>query len=551
MITQLYIRNYAIIHEIEIRFQPGLTIITGETGAGKSIIIGALSLILGERADSQALLNLNEKCIIEGRFDISQLENVQNYLVDNDFDQNQELIIRREIVSNGKSRIFINDTPATLSILTPLSGLLIDLHRQFDTIDLQLHSQQLNILDEIAGLQDKIKEYQILYHEWKKSVAQYHALCERNKQIKSEADYNQFLYEELDRLNFGEDEIEQCDIELDRLNNSEALKANLQKSIFLLNESEEPILSELKSINQYIEPFSNSIPELKELIQRIQSCSIELKDICNELEDQFERTNYDEDRINYLNERISEGNRLFKKHHVTSTRELISIQQQLELKISSAASADNEEETLKNNIETQFKQLDIIAHKISIQRTSSITSTERSVNDLLKKVGMPNAKLKIEQHSVELNQYGKDKIEFLIDANKTGKYQSIAKAASGGELSRLMLCIKSLQATSTHMPTLIFDEIDTGISGETAIQVGQIMKSLSSNHQLICITHLPQIASKASQHLYIYKEENLTGEISTKMKELNDEERINVLAEMLGGKESKMEAKQMIKQLMK
>jgi DNA repair protein RecN (Recombination protein N) len=551
VITQLYIRNYAIIREIDIHFKTGLTILTGETGAGKSIIVGALSLILGERADSQAMLNSQEKCIIEGRFNISQLENVQQYLVDNDFDQHDELIIRREIVSNGKSRIFINDTPATLSLLAPLSGLLIDLHRQFDTIDLQQNTHQLSILDEIAGLQSKLKDYAHFFTEWKKSVAQYNLLCERNKQIKSEADYNHFLYEELEKINFSEDEIEQSDIELDRLNNSEALKAGLQKNIYLLNESDEPILAQLKSIIQTIEPFSKSIPELHELIVRIQSCTIELKDICNELEDQCEKTSYDEERIMQLNERISEGNRLFKKHHVNTTNELIAIQKELELKISSAASADTEEEVLKNRIESELNHLIKLAEEISNERTLSIPTIEKTVNGILKKVGMPNAHLKIAQNTVELNQYGKDKIEFLIDANKTGKYQSIAKAASGGELSRLMLCIKSLQASSTHMPTLIFDEIDTGISGETAIQVGQIMKALSINHQLICITHLPQIASKANQHVYIYKEENQQGEINTRMKELNDDERINILAEMLGGKEPNMEAKQMIKQLMK
>lgn len=551
MITQLYIRNYAIIKEIDIQFQEGLSIITGETGAGKSILIGALSLILGERADSQSLLNPNEKCIIEGRFDIKFLPKVKLYLTEHQFDVYDELIIRREIVSTGKSRIFINDTPATLSLLNPLSALLIDLHRQFDTLEIHHSNHQLNIVDDIANLQADIAIYEKAFTEWKSVQKKYNELVEKNKLIKQENDYNQYLYDELEKLNLQTDELEEIEKELLLLSNSESLKLGLQKASFILSQSEQPVLSELKTAIQSIESFASSSEKIQEITSRIQSTIIELKDINAELDELYENTNYNEEKIVQLTDRLNDGNRLLKKHHAQQTNELIALQQQLETKLNQAAHADDAEKELKEVIETLFVDVASKAEKLSKARNNIIPTINTQVNTLLGKVGMPNAQLNIAQTTVDYNSTGKDKIEFLFDANKTGKFQSIAKVASGGELSRLMLCIKSLQAKSTNMPTLIFDEIDTGISGETAIQVGHIMKELSLNHQIISITHLPQIASKAEQHLYIYKEENTQGEVFTKVKKLEGEDRINVLAEMLSGKGSTLQAKEMIIQLMK
>jgi DNA repair protein RecN (Recombination protein N) len=551
VITQLYIRNYAIIKEIDIQFQEGLSIITGETGAGKSILIGALSLILGERADSQSLLNPNEKCIIEGRFDIKFLPKVKLYLTEHQFDVYDELIIRREIVSTGKSRIFINDTPATLSLLNPLSALLIDLHRQFDTLEIHHSNHQLNIVDDIANLQADIAIYEKAFTEWKSVQKKYNELVEKNKLIKQENDYNQYLYDELEKLNLQTDELEEIEKELLLLSNSESLKLGLQKASFILSQSEQPVLSELKTAIQSIESFASSSEKIQEITSRIQSTIIELKDINAELDELYENTNYNEEKIVQLTDRLNDGNRLLKKHHAQQTNELIALQQQLETKLNQAAHADDAEKELKEVIETLFVDVASKAEKLSKARNNIIPTINTQVNMLLGKVGMPNAQLNIAQTTVDYNSTGKDKIEFLFDANKTGKFQSIAKVASGGELSRLMLCIKSLQAKSTNMPTLIFDEIDTGISGETAIQVGHIMKELSLNHQIISITHLPQIASKAEQHLYIYKEENTQGEVFTKVKKLEGEDRINVLAEMLSGKGSTLQAKEMIIQLMK
>jgi len=551
VITHLHIRNFAIIKSIDIHFQSGLTIITGETGAGKSIIIGALSLILGERADSNAILNPAEKCIIEGRFSIAELHHVKTYLEEHDFDLSSELIIRRELASNGKSRVFINDTPTTLGVLSSLAELLIDLHRQFDTLEIQQTSNQLNTVDQIAGIQNQVQDFQYQYAKWRKLNQELDTLQKSNILIKQEADYNQFLFEEFQSINLGEHELETLENELMILNSSESLKSGLQKSLLLIQDDDEPIVQKLKLAISTIEPYAKLLPSIDELITRLHSSLVEIKDIGTEMNVQFDEIFYDEERIATITERINEGNRLLKKHHVQTTNELISIKNSLEEKISNAIHADEDEIILKEKIDKLNATLVEGAKKLTKLRSNEIVKITDAVNVLLPKVGMPNAKLKIAQTDINLNSFGKDRIEFLIDTNKTGKFQPVAKTASGGELSRLILCIKSLQASSTQMPTLIFDEIDTGISGETAIQVGLIMQELSTHHQLLCITHLPQIASKANQHLYIYKAPNQAGEINTHVKELNYEDRINVLSEMLSGKDSNDQARQMVIQLMK
>lgn len=550
MLTKLHIRNYAIIEEIEISFRKGLTIITGETGAGKSILIGALSLILGERADSKSLLNKDEKCMIEGIFDISSIEPAKEFLIEHDFEADHELIIRREISSNGKSRVFINDTPTTLNLLSALAAMLIDLHRQFDTQELQHNSEQLNLVDEVCKNKNLVLAYQIEFKKWKSLQQEYQVLVEKNKQIKLELDYHQFLYNELEAYNPQPDELDEIENELAILNNSEALKSALQSTLLLLRDSEEPVLAQLKSSLQQLDPHTN-VAAINEIRERINSALIELKEVSADLEGIYERTHYDEERINLLNERLNEGNRLLKKHGQHHNNALIQVKQELEEKIQGAVTADEQEQQFIREIEAAFKVASKLATQLSNARNSSVTSIEKHVNALLKKVGMPNAQIKIAITTIDHNLYGCDKVDILFDANKTGQFGSISKVASGGELSRLMLCIKSLLAHSTSLPTLIFDEIDTGISGETALQVGNIMKELSTQHQLICITHLPQIASKANQHLYIYKDENIQGSISTHLKELNETERVDILAEMLSGKESSAQAKEMVRQLMK
>jgi DNA repair protein RecN (Recombination protein N) len=551
VLKQLFIHNYAIIDEITISFKKGLTIITGETGAGKSILMGALSKILGERADSQSLLNTNEKCIIEGIFDIESNPEAQLFLHENEFDASNELIIRREITANGKSRIFINDTPTTLSVLSPLANLLIDLHRQFDTIELQNAQHQLQMVDEIAQHNNILQNYKEQFQAWKKWQQSLIQLQEKNRLIKQELDYNQFLFSELKAIQLQPNEIEEIESELTILQNSDALKQTLGKASILLNESDESIVIQLKNVINSLESQSKNIPALQTIVDRLNSSYIEIKDISSEVDDLFSSTNYDEEKINLLTERLNEANRLLKKHHVLDTHSLIEIMHSLEEKIQQANSADEEELAIQQSIETHKKEVEQLATQLTDKRKAQFTHIEMKVNELLQKVGMPNATLKVQYTETEFTITGKDKIEFMFDANKTGKFQPIHKAASGGELSRLMLCLKSIIAGSNNMPTLIFDEIDTGISGEVALQVGNIMKELATQHQLISITHLPQIASKANQHLYIYKQENQAGNINTRIKELSPEEQIDVLAEMMSGKDSSEQTKEIVRELMK
>lgn len=551
MITHLYVRNFAIIKELEINFQEGLTVITGETGAGKSILLGALSLILGQRADTQNLNSQHEKCIVEGKFDISKLPLIKKYLEEHEFDVLDELVLRREISPNGKSRIFINDTPTTLTVLATLSNMLIDLHRQFDTVDLQHQKQQLILFDEIAETQQLANTFEIHFQHFNKKKLQWQLLTEQNKIIKKELDYNQFLYSELETLNLQENELETLENELEILNNSEFLKSSLQKAVYDLNESEQPILKQLKSILQSLDRYTSHSSVLKLLYDRINSVWLECKDICRELETIAEDTQYNPQRIAQINERLDEGNRLLKKHHASQTIELVETQQQLKEKINQSLASDVEEEKLKKELDTILSTLHENAKQLSQKRKKQIESIESHINILLPKVGLSNAKFKIEWNETELYNSGIDKIEFTLDANKTNKFQPLGKAASGGELSRIMLCIKSLQAQSVQMPTMLFDEIDTGISGETAIQVAALLQELAAHHQIICITHLPQIASKGSQHLFIYKNENEEGKIHTSIKALNSEERVHTLSEMISGKNTSDDTLNMVKNLMK
>ncbi len=551
MIRNLQIRNFAIIDEINIEFENGLTIITGETGAGKSILMGALSLVLGERADAKMISTQAEKCIIEAIFNIGSNPLAKKYLEENDFDSDSDLIIRREISTNGKSRIFVNDTPTTLSILSPLSHLLLDLHRQFDTIELQQNAQQLTLLDEIAGSKTAFLLFTEAFNQWKKFERAYETLVQQNEFIKKELDYHSFIFNEIDSMQLQENEIEQLESELLRLENAEAFKQSMQVAAEFLQNSETPIIGNLKQVMQQLQTHNKINPAMNSLLERLNAILVDLKDIHGEVESEYEKVFYDPEKIALLNDRLNDANRLLKKHRLTSTGELLQLRHSLEQKIIQAETADEEEQKLLLKTTELHNQATMVAQKLSEKRIKPIPQIESKINGLLKKVGMPNASFKIDHAVSEISKSGIDKIEFLFDANKTNQFKPLSKVASGGELSRLMLCIKSLIADSTNLPTLIFDEIDSGISGETAIQVGNIMKQLSAKHQLISITHLPQIASKAQHHLYIYKKENSTGNIKTFIKELHDDERLDILAEMLSGKGSSIKAKEMIKELMK
>lgn len=534
MLTSLSIQNYAIIDELEIDFSGKLNVITGETGAGKSIIVGALGLILGERADSTALVNKEKKCIVEGVFDEAGKKEIKKFLAENDFDSNDELVVRREISANGKSRAFINDTPVTLAQLNELSSLLVDLHQQFDTLEVGESNFQREVLDALAGHYNMLEEYQAGFRQWQQLKKETEELKTQKQQFDKEADYNRFQFTELEEAGFKENELEEIDAELKLLNNSEGIKAALSKVYFELKENETPVVQQLKILLNQLNTYASYHPDLPPLLQRLQSTQIELQDIADDVDRISSHINYDPERIEQISERLSLGYKLQKKHGVNSTNELLVIQQQLEEKLQAVLNIDEailQKEKESNKLLTEATKL---ATKIADGRRKQVKPFEDKVNKLLAQVGMPNARLKVDIKLAELSLAGIDAIEFLFDANKSGQFQPVRKVASGGELSRLMLCIKSLVAQSIDLPTLIFDEIDTGISGEAARQVGIIMKDLAAKRQVICITHQPQIAGKADAHFFVYKE-IVKDAVKTNIRLLTTEERITTIAQMLSG----------------
>ena len=535
MIQKLFIQNYAIIDELEIDFSSKLNIITGETGAGKSIIVGALGLILGERADSTALVNKEKKCFVEGTFDVQSKKEVRLFLKENDFDESDQLIIRRDISPNGKSRAFVNDTPVTLSQLNELTSLLVDLHQQFDTLELEQGYFQREVLDALAAQSDPLTAYQLVFKKWQASKKELEILSGQKKQFEKEFDYNQFQYNELEEAAFRENELEELDIELKLLNNSEGIKAALSRAQNDLVEGETPLISKLKILINQLQTCSSLHPEMPSILQRLQSLQIELQDISAEIDRINDDINYDPEKIEEIDNRLSAGYKLLKKHGVKTTNELLEIKQQLEQKLQAVLNIEEQIELKEKETERALAEAQQRALKISEGRKKQIRPLEEKVNNLLAQVGMPNAKLRVELRSnEELNFYGSEKIEFLFDANESGQFQPIRKVASGGELNRLMLCIKSLIAQSVDLPTMIFDEIDTGISGEAARQVGIIMKGLASKRQIICITHQPQIAGKADAHFFVYKKV-AGGAVKTNIRQLTNEERITAIAKMLSG----------------
>lgn len=534
MVTSLVIQNYAIIDSIEINFSRHFNIITGETGAGKSILVGALSLILGERADSTVLLNKDKKSFIEGVFNIEKRENVLQFLNQNDFAADNELVLRREIAVTGKTRGFINDSPANLVQLKQLASMLVDLHQQFDTLELGDSDFQREVLDALAGNEKLLSQYYSLYKDWKKTQQQLEQLLSKKNNFQKELDYNQFLYDELHEAGFKENELEELDNQLKTLSNAEEIKTALNAAVYELKEGDKPTVSTLKQLINKLHAFSSFNNNLSVLVERLQSVQIELADITNELESLNEDVIYDDVRINFINERLTTGYRLLKKHSIKTTNDLLKIQSDLQLKLQDVINIDESIISLQNTFNQQQQQLTHIAEELSAKRKKIISAFEKSVNNLLLQVGMPNAKIKISINDVALNDYGKNTIEFLFDANNNNRFEALHKVASGGELSRLMLCIKSLVAEKINLPTLIFDEIDTGISGEAAKQVGIILKQLAKQRQVISITHQPQIAGKADAHFYVYKQIK-NDAVKTNIRLLNKDERIQAIAQMLAG----------------
>ena len=556
MLHRLTIQNYALIEQLEIVFSDQLNGITGETGAGKSIIMGALGLVLGERADSTVLVNKEKKCVVEGIFQDNGKTGLSQFLQENDLDITEELVIRREIGANGKSRAFINDTPVNLQQLQAISSLLVDLHQQMDSWEIGENDFQLDVLDALANQLNNVKEYRSDFNNWQNAKKEWVALQELKAQLDKESDYNSFQFKELQDARFKDNELESIETELELLSHAEMIKGVLDKTNYELLEGEKPVVQQLKILFNQLDHVAQYHPELPTLIARLQSAQIELQDINAEINHISNHIQDDPRRIEQLNERLSVGYKLLKKHNLKTTNELLSLQEELKQKLTNLQDLD---ESLKKKEEQAAKLFTVAVNRAALLtkgREKQIKGLEEKVNQLLLKVGMPNARLKVQITPVDLNRNGADAVEFLFNANlpagkegNNAQFQPVRKVASGGELNRLMLCIKSLVAESIDLPTMIFDEIDTGISGEAARQVSIILKELARKRQVICITHQPQIAGKAETHFLVYKTID-NDKVKTNIRRLNPDERITVIAKMLSGEKPTSAAMENAREMM-
>lgn len=532
MLQHLSVQNYALIDQLEIDFSGGLTIITGETGAGKSILLGALGLVAGNRADAQSLQDKTKKCVIEAVFDIKEYA-LNAFFDAQELDYEVTTTIRREINPEGKSRAFINDTPVTLSQLKELTERLIDIHSQHQTLTLNGNEFQLSVVDAFAGHVDLLKQYSTDFKQFKLIEKKLNDLIERERQAKKDLDYFQFQFNELEEADLQKGKQLEWEQELEALNNAEEIKLNLSKATFGLAGGEQNLLSSLNEIKAILAPFAKFKTELNELSTRVNSAYIELKDISNELENIEQDIVYDPKRIEEITARLDVIYRLQQKHQVKTIEELIVIREEINAKLLDFGSLENEIEKVKKELQQFQDSLTVASKKITANRKKVIPKIEKELASLLASLSMPNAQLKIEQ--IDLPSFttnGTDKVSFLFSANKGSDFKELNKVASGGELSRLMLSIKSSLAQLTALPTIIFDEIDTGVSGDVADKIGIIMNQMAGSMQVITITHLPQIASKGGSHLFVYKEDKNNKTYSS-IRRLTKEERIQEVAKML------------------
>jgi DNA repair protein RecN (Recombination protein N) len=538
MLRQLSISNYAIIEQLTFRPDTHLNIVTGETGAGKSIILGALSLILGERADTSVLINKEAKCIVEAHFDVAGNETFRKALNTAELDEEEQCIIRREINSAGKSRAFVNDTPVTLSVLNTLTGLLVDLHQQFDNHAIEDDNFQLSVIDNLAENGQLYDAYKTLYKQYQQLTQQLNSKTAQQAQWQKDADYKQFLFDELEQLNFVADEIETAETQLKQLSAAERITGVLQQARYILDESEQPLTNEIKRQAQQLQTIADVMPEVQLLNERLLSVYAEAKDIAAELEQLEGKISLDPERMQLLQERMDAGIKLLKKHGVQTTNELISIHLQLGEELKATLNLHEEISLLTQQKDKLYQQVLAAGADLSRSRKELAPAVAGQITGMLAEVGMPNARFDIRIKELPAPAAtGLDDLQFLLDANKNGNFQPVEKAASGGEMSRIALCIKSLIARAVHLPTLIFDEVDTGISGEAARKVGALLKDLALYHQVICITHQPQVAAKGSSHFYVFKEEGKEGKINTQIRILAKEERILAIARMIGGEQ--------------
>ncbi|MGZ2370579.1 DNA repair protein RecN [Ancylomarina sp. YFZ004] len=534
MLQSLAIQNYTLINQIEIDFNNGFSIITGETGSGKSILLGALGLVLGQRPETNILKDKDRKCTIEANFNISKYH-LQKFFAEVEMEYEEDTILRREVLPNGKTRAFVNDSPVSIKVLKELGLRLIDIHSQNQNLSLSDPEYQMGIVDTYAQHAPLLNDYQVQFEAYQDIKRELKSQEEIARKEKSDLDYYQFQLQQLIEVNLIEGEQVDMETELETLNHAEEIKSNLFKALNLLSDGELSIISLLKEARSTVGQVQNVFSKGEEFYNRFESSCIELQDLSSELESSYESMEFDPSRITFLNERLDAIYSLQQKHRVDSVQDLILIREELDDKVRKISSSDDLIEELKMQLQMQDTKLAKASVKLSKSRKAVIPEIEKALESQLIQLGIPHAKIKFDQTIAEEYQYlGRDFIRILFSANKNGHLEEISKVASGGEMSRLMLSIKYLISASTALPSIVFDEIDTGVSGEIADKMGVVMRDMAENIQVISITHLPQIASKGNYHYKVYKADDEL-ETYSNIVLLDRESRIEELAKMLSG----------------
>lgn len=536
MLRSLYIQNYALIEKLDIDFEPGFSVITGETGAGKSIILGAIGLLLGQRADVKSIRTGATKCVIEAHFDVSRYNNLRPFFADNGLDYDDECILRRELYASGKSRAFINDSPAQLTQMKELGEQLIDVHSQHQNLLINTEGFQLNVLDLLAHDDATLAAYQSVYKQWKQAQGDLDKLVEKIARDKADEDYIRFQWQQLDEARLTPGEQEELEQETELLSHAEDIKAGLYQASQRFNDDENGLLSGLKECCNTMQNLQNVYPPAEEWANRLESSYIELKDIADEIADNEERVEFNPARLAEANERLNLIYTLQQKHRVDTVDELIALRDEYATRLTAISSSAEELETLRQRCEELQEQVRRQASCLTQARQAAAQEVERQMASRLIPLGMPNVRFTVDMGKrKEPGPHGSDTVSFLFSANKNGTMQNISSVASGGEIARVMLSVKAMIAGAVKLPTIVFDEIDTGVSGEIASRMADIMQEMAENErQVISITHLPQIASRGRTHYKVYKQDNET-ETNSHIRRLTDEERVEEIAHMLSG----------------
>ena len=533
MLKSLIIKNYALLEALEMRPSEALSIITGETGAGKSIMLGAIGLLLGNRADKKALYNEEQKCVIEGAFTINKFS-LEPLFAEEDLDYDPICILRREVSPNGKSRAFINDTPVRLETMRGVGNLLVDIHSQHDSLLLGDNSYQLEIIDAFAGNEKERKLYRQSFQQYRRAASEYERLRAEADQLRREDDFNRFLLEELEKAKLVEGEHEQLEEQLQVMENAGNIQEQLGLVQSLLNGDEVGIDTLLNQAKQSLLKIARYSTKYDSFYQRLDSCLIELRDIQSEVEDEALLVDFDRDKVEATRDRLNNLYRLQQKHQVASTAELLAIQRSLDDKVNEVSNLDGELARLKTVRDVAQQEMLVEAARLTKSREEVAEKFSSQIADLLRNLGIPDAALRVERRPISPTESGADEIEILFSANKGIAPQELKRVASGGEFSRLMFCIKYVLAGKTSLPTIIFDEIDTGVSGEIAIKMVNMMKEMAKNHQVLAISHLPQVAAKGDVHYFVYKDNSSAKSVS-RIRQLSENERVEEIAKMIGG----------------